>query len=49
MKLTIKQDDIEADLSVWSISDWKRKMGIHRYNYLFLLSQDVVQLSFEQF
>lgn len=27
----------------------EKKMGIHRYNYLFLLSQDAVQLSFEQF
>ncbi len=48
MKLTIKQDDIEADLSYGQLAIGK-EMGIHRYNYLFLLSQDAVQLSFEQF
>ena len=48
MKLTIKYDDIKADLSYAQLAI-EKKTGIHRYNYSFLLSQDVVQLSFEQF
>ena len=48
MKLTIKHDDIEADLSYGPLAI-EKKTDIHRYNYSFLLSQDVVQLFFEQF
>ena len=48
MKLTIKHDDIEADLSYGQLAI-EKKTVIHRYNYSFLLSQGVVQLSFERF
>ena len=48
MKIKIKHDDIEADLSYGPLAI-EKKTGIHRYNYSFLLSRDAVQLSFAQF